>query len=153
VGGLSLFGFGFGLTVTARSTAAVEALGRKAFGVASAGVTVARMLGMGIGLAALTVLGSKKIEALSIVLVDQQARDAILPPNLQGRPLENYLVVDALERWAANEAATILSTLFVVAAVVTAVAILPTLAMRNRAEEGEGVGDGLEEASTAGITI
>ena len=162
VAGLSLFGFGFGLTVTARSTAAVEALGRRAFGVASASVTVARMLGMGIGLAALTVLGSNRIEALSIVLTDQAARDAVLPPSLQGRPLEDYLVVNALEAWAAGQAAEILSTLFLVAAVVTAVAILPTLAMRNRpaAERGvterdleEGVINGVEEASRAGLAI
>lgn len=132
VGGLSAFGFGFGLTVTARSTAAVEALGRSAFGVASAAVTVARMLGMAIGLAALTALGSNRIEALSVVLVDQAARDAVLPAALRGRPLEDYLVVDALERWAAGQAAGILATLFLVAAAVTAVAILPTLAMRNR---------------------
>ncbi len=158
VGGLSIFGFGFGLTVTARSTAAVEALGRAAFGVASAGVTVARMLGMGIGLAALTVLGSGRIEALSVVLVDHAARDAVLPPELRGRPLEDYLVVNALETWAAGEAASILSVLFLVAAVVTAVAILPTLAMRNRPsavaygprEEREGVSDAVEEASGAG---
>lgn len=132
VAGLSTFGFGFGLTVTARSTAAVEALGRAAFGVASAAVTVARMLGMGVGLAVLTVLGSNRIEALSVVLVDQAARDAVLPPELRGRPLEDYLVVNALETWAAGQAATILSMLFLAAAVVTAVAILPTLAMRNR---------------------
>lgn len=132
VTGLALFGFGFGLTVTARSTAAVEALGRAAFGVASAGVTVARMLGMGVGLAALTVFGSNRIEALSVVLVDQQARDAVLPAGLRGRPLEDYLVVDALEEWAAGEASGILATLFIVAAVVTALAILPTLAMRTR---------------------
>jgi len=161
VGGLALFGFGFGLTVTARSTAAVEALGRAAFGVASAGVVVARMLGMGVGLAALTVLGASRIEALSVVLVDQAARDAVLPPALQGRPLEDYLVVNALETWAAGQAASILSMLFLVAAGVTTIAILPTLAMRNRPsavasgqrEKGEGVSDAVEEASEAGIGI
>jgi len=160
VGGLSVFGFGFGLTVTARSTAAVEALGKVAFGLASAGVTVARMLGMGVGLAALTVLGSSRIEALSVVLVDQAARDAVLPPALQGQPLEDYLVVDALEQWAAGQAAGILSELFLVAAVVTAIAILPTLAMRNRPsavavgqrEQQEGL-DASSERSGAGIAI
>jgi MFS family permease len=131
VGGLALFGFGFGLTVTARSTAAVEALGRSAYGVAAAAVTVARLVGMAVGLAALTVLGSNRIEALSVVLTDQQARDAVLPAHLQGRPLQDFLVVDALEAWAAGQAAGILSSLFLVAAVVTALAIVPTLAMRR----------------------
>jgi hypothetical protein len=160
VAGLAIFGFGFGVTVTARSTAAVEALGKAAFGVASAGVTVARMLGMGVGLAALTVLGSNRIEALSVVLTDQAARDAILPPQLQGRPLEDYLVVNALETWAAGQAATILSVLFLVAAIVTAIAILPTLAMRNRpqaathphTEDGHAV-DGYEDTTHPGYAI
>jgi MFS family permease len=162
VAGLAVFGLGFGLTVTARSTAAVEALGKRAFGVAAAGVTVARMLGMGVGLAALTVLGSNRIEALSVVLVDQAARDAVLPAELRGRPLEDYLVLNALESWAADQAAGILSTLFLVAAVVTAVAILPTLAMRNRprsegaaergADKSELV-DGTEDASRVGYAI
>lgn len=162
VGGLSLFGFGFGLTVTARSTAAVEALGRTAFGVASAGVTVARMLGMGVGLATLTVLGSNRIEALSVVLTDQAARDAVLPLALQGRPLEDYLVVNALETWAADQAATILSVLFLVAAVVTAIAIVPTLAMRNRpgahmrpdeVERTEGPADGATQQTWQGYAV
>ncbi len=161
VAALALFGFGFGLTVTARSSAAVEALGRAAFGVASAGVTVARMLGMGIGLAALTALGSNRIEALSVVLTDQAARDAVLPEALRGRPLEDYLVVNALETWAAGEAAAILSTLFLVAAAATALAIVPTLAMRNRPAVQRGNGqraeqedmDVVEEASGAGSAI
>ncbi|MEP7157933.1 MAG: MFS transporter [Chloroflexota bacterium] len=156
---LALFGLGFGVTVTARTTGALEALGRRAFGVGSAALTVARMIGMGVGLAALTVFGSNKIEALSVVLVDQQARDAILPLELRGRPLEDYLVVDALERWASGQTAEILATIFLVAAAVTAVAILPTLAMRNRPgteaqrAEAEDVGNAVEEASRAGLAI
>jgi MFS transporter, DHA2 family, triacylglyceride efflux pump len=160
---LALFGAGFGVTVTARTTGALEALGRGAFGVGSAALTVARMIGMGVGLAALTVFGSNKIEALSVVLVDQQSRDAVLPPQLRGRPLEDYLVVDALERWAAGQAAEILAFIFVVAAAVTAIAILPTLAMRNRPAnvarhddgraEDEVRANAVEEASRAGLAI
>ena len=131
--GVGLFGLGFGLTVTPRSTAAVEALGRAAFGLASAGVTVARMIGMAVGLAVLTSLGSDRIEALSVVLVDPVARDAVLPEQLRGRPLEDSLVVGALETWASAQAAGILAGLFAIAAVVTAVAILPALAMRRPA--------------------
>jgi len=160
--GLALFGVGFGVTVTSRTTGALEALGRRAFGVGSATLTVARMLGMAIGVSALTVLGSNRIEALTVVLTNQAARDAVLPPQLQGRPLEDYLVVDALERWAAQEADQILSVLFVVAAIVTAVAIVPTLMMHNRPgamsrtyNEGddEHVVNAVEEASRAGLAI
>jgi MFS family permease len=130
--GLAVFGFGFGLSVTPRSTAAVEALGRAAFGMAAAAVTVARMIGMGIGLAVLTAFGSNRIEALSVVLVDAAARDAVLPPALRGRPLEDTLVVDALERWAAGEAAAILAGLFTVAALIMLMAVAPALLMRRR---------------------
>jgi len=161
--GLGLFGLGFGVTVTARTTGALESLGRGAFGVASATLTLARSIGMGVGLSALTVLGSNRIEALSRVLTDQAARDAALPSALRGRPLEDYLVVDALERWAAGQAASILSVLFVVAAIVTAVAILPTLTMRNRpgadartsvdSEDDEQLANPVEEASQAGLAI
>ncbi len=160
--GLGLFGLGFGVTVTARTTGVLETLGRRAFGVGSASLTVARMLGMAIGVSVLTVLGSNRIQSLSVVLTDQAARDAVLPPALQGRPLEDYLVVDALERWAAQQAAEILSVLFVVAAIVTAIAIVPTLAMHNRPgtmsrtrdeENDEHIANTVEEASRAGLAI
>ena len=130
-GGLACFGLGFGLSVTPRSTAAMEALGRAAYGTAAAAVTVARMLGMGVGLAILTGLGSNRIEALSVVLTDQVARDAVLPLDLQGRPLQDPFVVDALETWAAGEAAQILAGLMAVAALVMIVAVVPALAMRR----------------------
>ena len=130
--GVSLFGVGFGLTVTPRSSAAVEALGRTAFGMASAGVTVARMAGMAVGLAVLTGFGSNRIQALSVVLTDQAARDLVLPAALHGRSLDDPLVVDALERWASGQAAGILTGLFLVAAAVMLVAVVPTVAMHAR---------------------
>jgi MFS family permease len=132
VGALALFGLGFGLTVTPRSSAAVEALGEQAFGVASAGVTVARMIGMALGLAVLTAFGSRRIEELSAVRTDQAARDAVLPLYLQGRGLDDGLVVDALLRWSAQQAAMILSGLFLIAAGVMLVSIVPALTMRTR---------------------
>jgi len=159
--GMAIFGLGFGVTVTARTAGALEALGSRAFGVGSAALTVARMLGMAVGLAALTVLGSNRIEALSVVLTDQAARDAVLPLHLQGRPLEDYLVVDALEAWAAGQAAGILSTLFLIAAAVAALAIIPTLAMRNRpgadlarvAEPDDAEDSSLDSAASAGLAM
>lgn len=127
--GLAMFGVGFGATVTPRSSAAIDALGRAATGTASAAVTVARMVGMAIGLAVLTAFGTGRIETLSVVLTDSAARDAVLPPALRGRPLADPLVVDVLEAWAADQAAAILASLFLVAAVVLVVAIVPTVRM------------------------
>ena len=149
---LALFGLGFGLTVSPRSTAAVEALGRAAYGVASAAVTVARMLGMAVGLAVLTALGSNRIETLSAVYWDAAYRDSVLPAALQGRPLEDVLVIDALERWAAAEAASILAMLFLIAGLVTAAAVIPALFMgrgRPAAETETGQTEAVQPALAA----
>lgn len=128
-----LFGLGFGLTVTPRSTAAVEAVGRARFGAASATVTVARMIGMAVGLAVLTAYGSTAIDRLADqVFGSPDAYREIVPPELAGRPLRDPLVVDALEAWAAERAAETMVGLFLVAAVVTAVAIPPGLALGGR---------------------
>jgi MFS family permease len=135
--GLAAFGLGFGLTVTPRSTAAVESLGPRLYGMASAAVTVSRMAGMAVGLAVLTAFGTGRIEALSVVLTDHAARDAVLPPALQGRPLGDPLVVDVLETWASAQAASILAGLLLVAALVLMAAIVPTLMLRLPTPRGD----------------
>src|SRR3990170_4586316 len=84
---LAVFGLGFGITVTPRSTAAVESVGPAAFGAAAAAVTVARMIGMALGLAVLTQLGSNRIDALARIVDDPALRDTILPAELRGLPL------------------------------------------------------------------
>jgi hypothetical protein len=127
---LGAFGFGFGLTVTPRSTAAVEAAGHRAFGVASAVVTVARMIGMAVGLAILTAYGSTTIDRLADdVYATPGAYLELIPAELRDRPLRDPFVVQALEEWASREAASIMVGLFVVAAAVTAVAVVPSLAL------------------------
>lgn len=148
-----LFGLGFGLTVTPRSTAAVEAVGRARYGAASAVVTVARMIGMAVGLAVLTAYGSTTIDRLSAqVFGSPDAYLEIVPPELRDRPLRDPLVVDALEAWAAGKAAETMVGLFAVAAVVTLAAVPPGLALGGRrmlhgepaggAPAGAGGGDG-----------
>ena len=95
---LALFGLGFGLTVTPRSAAAVEALGERAFGIASAAVTVARMIGMAIGLAALTAFGSTIIDRLwAQIRATPDAYKAYIPESLRDRAFKDGLVVQALE--------------------------------------------------------
>lgn len=127
---LALFGAGFGLTVTPRSAAAVAALGERAYGIASATVTVARMIGMAIGLAALTAFGSTVIDRLwAQIRATPDAYKAFIPEALRDRAFNDGLVVDALESWASSEAARILVGVFLVAAAVMAVAVLPTLAL------------------------
>jgi MFS family permease len=126
IGAVGILGVGIGLTVTPRTTTAVEAAGRAAFGMASGMVTVARMAGMAFGMAILTAFATSRIDAVSVAIRDQAYRDAILPPELVGAPLSDPLVLDALERWASGEAATVLGFLFVLAAVVLGVAVAVT---------------------------
>jgi MFS family permease len=134
VASLSLFGLGFGLTVTPRSMAAVESAGRKAFGAASAAVTVARMAGMAIGMAVLTAFGTTTIDRTTKALEEQEYRDAILPPELVGQPLSDPLVLAAIEMWASTEAAMVLGMLFVIAAAVLVATAVPAWLMRERGD-------------------
>jgi EmrB/QacA subfamily drug resistance transporter len=129
----AVFGFGFGLTVTPRSTAAVEAAGRRAFGAASATVTVARMIGMAVGMAALTAFGSTTITRISNDIYGSgDAYKQYIPAYLRDRPLRDGLVAQALENWAANKGASILVGVFLIAALVTLVAVIPALAIRSK---------------------
>lgn len=130
---LGLFGLGFGLTVTPRSTAAIEAVNPLQYGTASAIVTVARMIGMAVGLAILVAYGSTTIDRLTgeVYRTPDAYRDYV-PSNLRDRPLRDGLVVQALETWAAGEAARILGGLFAVAGAVTLLAAGPALALGGR---------------------
>jgi hypothetical protein len=134
----AVFGLGFGLTVTPRSTAAVEAAGRRAFGAASATVTVARMIGMAVGMAALTAYGSTTITRISNeVYGSGEAYKQYIPAYLRDRGIRDPLVAEALEIWAANKAASIMVGIFLVAAAVTLVAVVPALALRAESREQE----------------
>ena len=127
---MATFGLGFGLTVTARSTAAVERAGAAAFGVASATVTVARMIGMAIGLAVLTAYGSTTIDRLHDQIYNTPSGYLqYIPVALQGRDLHDPLVVGALETWASGEAARIMVVLFLIAAVFVVIAMPAGLAL------------------------
>jgi MFS family permease len=132
IGAVTVLGFGIGLTVTPRTASAVEAAGRAAFGMASGMVTVARMAGMAFGMAILTAFATSRIDAVSVAIRDQAYRDHILPAELVGEPLSDPLVLDALERWASAEAATVLGQLFVIAAFVLVIAAVVTWLTRER---------------------
>jgi len=152
---LGIFGLGFGLTVTPRSTAAVESAGRASFGMASAIVTVARMIGMAIGVSILTAYGSTQIDRLydRLFSVDPDGWKAVIPADLRDRPLRDGLVVDALERWASGEASGILVGMFLAAGVVTIVAIPPGLALGGRTRRltaGSTASAGLARTETGG---
>jgi MFS family permease len=130
---LALFGLGFGLTVTPRSTAAVEAAGSRLFGAASATVTVARMIGMAIGLAVLAAYGSTVIAGLyDKVYGTPDGYKAFIPIELRDRSLRDGLVVEALESWAASEASGVMVGLFAVAGGVMVAAAPAAFALGSR---------------------
>jgi MFS family permease len=132
---LALFGVGFGATVTPRSSAAVEAAGWESYGAASATVTVARMVGMAIGLAVLTAYGSTTIDRLvDQIYATPDGYQAVIPEDLRDRPRNDGLVVEALEAWAADEAAAIMAPVFLAAAIVGIAAVPAALAMGGRRE-------------------
>jgi MFS family permease len=147
---LAVFGAGFGLTVTPRSTAAVEAVARDQYGVASSTVTVARMVGMAVGLAILTAYGSTTIDQLyDRVYATPDAYLEFIPASLQDRPLRDGQVVEALEAWAASEAARIMVGVFLVAAAVTAAAVPPSLLLDRRRRMLGPAGDTTASATGA----
>ncbi len=130
---LALFGAGFGLTVTPRSTAAVAAVAPSAYGAASSVVTVARMAGMAVGLAVLTAYGSTTIDRLyDQIWASPTAYQQLIPEALRDRSIRDGQVVDALEAWASGEAARIMVGIFLAAAAVTAVAVPPSLLLDRR---------------------
>jgi MFS family permease len=151
----AVFGIGFGLTVTPRSTAAVEAAGRAAYGAASATVTVARMIGMAIGMAALTAYGSTTITRISNEIYGSgDAYKQYIPAYLRDRPINDGLVVQALEQWAASKGATILVAIFLVAAIVTLIAVVPALLLHGRPRHDRSVaGGGAEETEHGQIAF
>lgn len=150
VAGLALFGLGFGLTVTPRSMAAVETAGRASFGMASAAVTVSRMTGMAVGMAILTAFATSRIDTVTLAIGDQAYRDSVLPTEFTGRPLADPLVLDAITRWASQQVAEVLGQIFLVAAVVTLVTLVPAWLMRERGADGGAKVTEEEEDDAAG---
>jgi len=129
---LAIFGAGFGLTVSPRATAAVEAAGASAYGVASAMLQVTRTIGMSVGLALLTSIGQNRIDELTALINDPSRRDGLVTalghPEFVGvDPRSSLALVDLLEAWSRGEAAGVLRLVFAIAVAVAAVTILPAL--------------------------
>jgi EmrB/QacA subfamily drug resistance transporter len=134
---LAIFGAGFGLTVSPRATAAVEAAGSGAYGVASAMLQITRTIGMSIGLALLTSIGQNRIDELSELINDPARRDALLVSigreDLRGLdPQTSLALVDVLEEWSRGEAAGVLRLVFTIALGVGLAAIVPAFLVHRR---------------------
>jgi hypothetical protein len=140
---LALFGVGFGLTVAPRATAAVEAAGAGAYGVASAMLQITRTIGMSVGLALLTSIGQNRIDELSQLINDPVRRDELVrelgrPEFVGVDPQASLALVDLLEAWSQGEAAGVLRLVFTIALGVGLATLLP--AWFVRAADGSGTG-------------
>ncbi|HET7142339.1 MAG TPA: MFS transporter [Candidatus Limnocylindria bacterium] len=127
---LAVFGAGFGLTVSPRATAAVEAAGASAYGVASAMLQITRTLGMSLGLALLTSIGQNRIDELTELINDPPRRDSLVVALGHHEfvgvdPRTNLLLVDLLEDWSRGQAAEVLHLVFAIALGVAVITVIP----------------------------
>jgi hypothetical protein len=134
---LAIFGAGFGLTVSPRATAAVEAAGAGAYGVASAMLQVTRTVGMSVGLALLTSIGQNRIDELSGVIADPARRDALVrtlgrPEFVGVDPQASLALVGVLEQWSQGQAADVLHLVFAIALGIALVTLVPAWFVRGR---------------------
>jgi hypothetical protein len=138
---LAIFGAGFGLTISPRATAAVEAAGASAYGVASAMLQVTRTIGMSVGLALLTSIGQNRVDELNALINDPHRRDALVislgPKECRGvDPRASLALVNLLEEWSHGEAADVLRLVFQIALAVAVLTILPALLVEGRRRAG-----------------
>ncbi len=139
-GDLAIYGIGFGLTVSPRATAAVDAAGAGAYGVASAMLQITRTIGMSIGLALLTSIGQNRIDELSALIADPTLRDALVQdlgrPEFKGvDPRASLQLVEFLERWSQGQSAEVLQMVFGIALAVGVATLLPAWFVRGRAAQ------------------
>jgi hypothetical protein len=138
---LAVFGAGFGLTVSPRATAAVEAAGASAYGVASAMLQITRTLGMSVGLALLTSIGQNRIDELTALINDPPRRDALVRSLGHAEyvgvdPRNSPHLVDLLEGWSRVQAADVLHLVFAIALGVALVTLVPALLVGGQRRTG-----------------
>ena len=134
---LAIYGAGFGLTVSPRATAAVEAAGAGAYGVASAMLQITRTIGMSVGLALLTSIGQNRIDELSQLINDPPQRDALVmqlgrPEFVGVDPRASLALVDLLEAWSQGEASGVLRLVFTIALLVGLATLVPAWFVHGR---------------------
>jgi hypothetical protein len=98
---------------------------------------------MAVGMAALTAYGSTTITRISNEIYGSgDSYKQYIPAYLRDRPINDGLVAQALEQWAASKGASILVGVFLVAAMVTLVALAPALLLKVRPGHVRPAGSG-----------
>ena len=137
---LAIYGAGFGLTVSPRATAAVDAAGASAYGVASAMLQITRTIGMSVGLAVLTSIGQNRIDELTQLINDPVRRDTLVrelgrPEFVGVDPRASLELVSVLETWSKGQAAGVLQLILAIALGVGVLAIVPALLLGGRSAD------------------
>ncbi len=130
MGSLVLSGLGFGFVVGPIATSATTSVGPKWMATGAAVVTVSRMVGMAVGLSAITSWGVRRVGALA-------ARSAVVvtrTPDMSELDYQSSLasarLMDALHQ--------VFGEFFLIAAVVIVLAVIPALFFYNHRERGTG---------------
>lgn len=119
---LAILGVGFGLVIAPIGTAVINAAPPDQRGIASSLVIVMRLIGMSVGLAALTDWGLHRFNTLRVQIS--------LPP------LTDPTYLAKLVEGLTNTTITVLADTFLISAVVAAVACLISLFLQRDGEEG-----------------
>jgi EmrB/QacA subfamily drug resistance transporter len=127
---LVLAGLGFGLLLAPLTAVVVAWAGSERAGVASALVTVMRMIGMMVGLSALTAWGLARFNVLVAKLP--------LPFPVEGEdPLEFGERLGAYQEGVLSASLTVFGEVFTAAAVLCLVALVPALFLRGTGPDGQ----------------
>ena len=121
---MALVGIGLGLTFSPISAAVINAADSDKLGVASALVIIMRLLGMTIGVSALTAFASQRLARL--------AQGA-----LGGQVIDPFEAVDVYARLTVQ----VLTEIGLLGAFVCALALIPALLLRGREREGTPAGE------------
>ncbi|MBI4202125.1 MAG: MFS transporter [Chloroflexi bacterium] len=125
-GPLVVAGLGFGLVIAPAVMTAMEAVGSDYQATAASLVTVARMIGMALGIAALSAWGMEHFQGLTFGLE--------FPLQGVGETAEDYATrVDAYLGGLTDAGVALFQDFFRVAAVIAALAVLPALGLGSRA--------------------
>jgi len=119
--GAVISGFGFGLVIAPIGTTAINAVSNRQMGMASSTVTVLRMVGMILGLAALTSWGLERFHVLIL---------AFKPPAGAAPFSDKYTA--ALAQYATFAAHEVYTYIFLAACILCLVAIIPAFLLEGR---------------------
>jgi MFS family permease len=129
---LAISGFGFGLVIGPVGYSVTTSVGPKWMATGSAMVTVSRMIGMAVGLSALSAWGTRRFNAIAASSVDAVAQTVVRTPDMSDLDY-NVTLSQAVTNHSLHQ---VFNELFLIGAVIAAVAIIPALFFVKRRAKG-----------------